>query len=56
MATITSQIISALILFLYFCKRSQMRLHLKELKLDGSVCKNVIALGTSSGITQFMAK
>lgn len=54
-ATITSQIISALILFLYFCKRSQMRLHLKELKLDGSVCKNVIALGTSSGITQLVA-
>ena len=54
-ATITSQIISALILFLYFCKRSQMRLHLRELKLDGSVCKNVIALGTSSGITQLVA-
>lgn len=32
-----------------------MRLHLKELKLDGSVCKNVIALGTSSGITQLVA-
>ncbi|MBS7006952.1 MATE family efflux transporter [Anaerostipes sp.] len=54
-ATITSQIISALILFLYFCKKSQMRLHLKELKLDPSVCKNVIALGTSSGITQLVA-
>lgn len=54
-ATITSQIISALILFLYFCKRSQMRLHLKELKLDPSVWKNVIALGASSGITQLVA-
>lgn len=54
-ATITSQIISALILFLYFCKKSQMRLHLKELKLDASICKNVIALGTSSGITQLVA-
>ena len=55
LATITSQIISAVVLFVYFCKFSHMRIHLKELKLDPAICKNTITLGASSGITQLVA-
>lgn len=53
-ATITSQIISALILVLYFCKRSHMRLRLKLMKLDRTICKYTIALGFSSGVIQLV--
>lgn len=55
LATITSQIISAVALFVYFCKFSHMRIHLKELKLDPTICKNTLTLGASSGITQLVA-
>lgn len=55
LATITSQIISAVVLFVYFYKFSHMRLHLKELKLDPVICKNTFTLGASSGITQLVA-
>lgn len=51
-ATITAQIISAVILFIYFLKRGNMRLKKKNMKLDITICKGVAALGISSGITQ----
>lgn len=54
-ATITSQIISAVVLFLYFVKWSHMRIHLREFHLDFRICKSIIVLGVSSGITQLVA-
>ena len=51
-ATITSQIISAVVLMVYFLKKGNMRLKKRNLKLDGVVCKSVATLGISSGITQ----
>ena len=54
-ATITSQIISAIVLFIYFLKKGKMRLRLRDLKLDGEICRQVISLGISSGITQMAA-
>ena len=54
-ATITSQIISAVILFVYFMKKSNMRLHRRHLKFDGIIISRVVTLGISSGITQIAA-
>lgn len=54
-ATITSQIISAIVLFIYFLKKGNMRLKLNNLKLDGALCSHVVTLGVSSGITQMAA-
>lgn len=54
-ATITSQIISAIVLLVYFTKKSNMRLRKKNFKLCGIVCKSVAILGVSSGITQIAA-
>lgn len=55
-ATITSQIISAVILFIYFTKKGKnMRLRLRNLKPVGFICKNAMTLGISSGITQIAA-
>ena len=56
-ATITSQIISAIVLTSYFAKESRKNpRHLKfekqYLNLDFSVIKNFLSLGFSSGITQ----
>lgn len=51
-ATITSQIISAVVLIVYFIKKGNMRLKRRNLKLDGVICKSVATLGISSGITQ----
>lgn len=51
-ATITSQIISAVVLIVYFLKKGNMRLKRRNLKLDGVICKSVATLGISSGITQ----
>lgn len=51
-ATITSQIISAVVLMIYFLKKGNMRLKKSNLKLDGVICRNVATLGISSGITQ----
>lgn len=51
-ATITSQIISAVVLMVYFLKKGNMRLKKRNLKLDGVICKSVATLGISSGITQ----
>lgn len=54
-ATITSQIISAVILVVYFVKKGNMRLHKESMKLNKSICQKVISLGISSGITQSAA-
>lgn len=54
-ATITSQIISAVILFVYFMKKSNMRLHRRYLKFDRIIISRVVMLGISSGITQIAA-
>lgn len=51
-ATITSQIISAVVLVVYFLKKGNMRLKKKNLQLDKRICKAVMSLGISSGITQ----
>lgn len=54
-ATITSQIISAVVLIVYFVKKGNMRLHKESMKLNKSICKNIVSLGISSGITQSAA-
>lgn len=55
-ATITSQIISAVVLVIYFMyKGKNMRLRRCNLKLQGFICKNAMTLGISSGITQVAA-
>ncbi|ADL02963.1 MATE family efflux transporter [Lacrimispora saccharolytica] len=52
-ATITSQIISAVVLVHYFIfKGKHMRLHRKGLSIDGKICRLALPLGISSGITQ----
>ncbi len=52
-ATITSQIISAVVLVHYFIfKGKHMRLHTKGLSIDGKICRLALPLGISSGITQ----
>lgn len=54
-ATITSQIISAIVLLVYFTKKGNMRLRKKYFKLNMEICRNVTVLGISSGITQAAA-
>ena len=59
-ATITSQIISAVILFTYFVRPAKnnpqhMRLKLKGARLEPALIKSFLALGISSGITQSVA-
>lgn len=51
-ATITSQIISALVLCYYFSKKGNMRFHKKYMKISAAVCGSILALGVSSCITQ----
>ncbi len=52
-ATITSQIISAVVLIVYFVKKGKnMRLRRSCLKFDREICLRVLPLGISSGITQ----
>ncbi|WP_077613208.1 MATE family efflux transporter [Clostridium sp. Marseille-P2415] len=52
-ATITSQIISAVVLVLYFMKRGKnMRLHKDSMRINGDICRLALPLGISSGITQ----
>jgi putative MATE family efflux protein len=52
-ATITSQIISAVVLVLYFVyKGKHMRLNRNSLRIDGNICRLALPLGVSSGITQ----
>lgn len=54
-ATITSQIIGAVILLYYFLKKGHMRLRFDHMKLKSSICKAIFALGISSCITQTAA-
>lgn len=58
-ATITSQIISAIVLGVYFVRPSQKALHLrirrKQMKLKGKLIGSFLTLGISSGITQSVA-
>lgn len=51
-ATVTSQIISVVILGHYFMKRGNMRFRKADMRIDPHVCRNVVALGVSSCITQ----
>lgn len=51
-ATITSQIISALIVSYYFMKNSNLRLKRSQSKLDFTLIKNFTILGIASSITQ----
>lgn len=54
-ATITSQIIGAVILLYYFTKKSTMRLRFAHMKLKGTICASIFSLGFSSCITQTAA-
>lgn len=55
-ATITSQIISAVILGVYFWKHGKhMSFKRSEMRPDGRLCGKMLALGISSGITQGVA-
>lgn len=52
-ATITSQVISAVMLTWYFLRRGKnMRLHMQDLRPDWSIVGRAVALGMSSCITQ----
>lgn len=52
-ATITSQLISTVILGVYFWKSGKhMRFEKRLMKLDGWLCRRMCVLGVSSGITQ----
>lgn len=52
-ATITSQIISAVVLVMYFVKKGKnMRYRKSILRVDPEICSLVLPLGISSGITQ----
>lgn len=52
-ATITSQIISAVTLIVYFMKKGKnMRFHKKTMFVDPDICRLALPLGISSGITQ----
>lgn len=58
-ATITSQIISAAVLTIYFVRASKkpihMRLHKEYMRLDFSLIAGFLTLGISAGITQSVA-
>lgn len=55
LATITSQILSAVILLLYFWKRGHMRFDRQAMKPVGRVVGKTVTLGASAGITQVVA-
>lgn len=55
LATITSQLLSAVILLVYFCKRGHMRFDRRAMKPVGRVVGKTLTLGASSGITQVVA-
>ncbi len=55
-ATITSQIISAVVLLVYFARRGKsMRFERKYMKLHPRTCKMMFTLGISSFVTQIVA-
>lgn len=51
-ATVTSQVISTVILIIYFLKFGKMRIRRQYLNLNPAICKSVLSLGISSGIVQ----
>lgn len=51
-ATVTSEIISAIIICYYFMKKSKMRLRKNQFKADFMLIKNFTVLGIASSITQ----
>lgn len=51
-ATITSQLISAVILVYYFAKKGNMRFHKKDMKLNLHLCRRISGIGISSCILQ----
>lgn len=54
-ATITSQILSAVVLIWYFAKKGKMRFKKADMKIDFQLSKAFIVLGVSSCITQIAA-
>lgn len=57
LATITSQLVSACIMFCYFTKKKSriMKIRRATLRLNSGLCREIIKLGASAGITQFTA-
>lgn len=54
-ATVTSQILTAVVLMVYFAKYGNMKFRRKEMIPDLGIYKSVLSLGISSGITQLVA-
>ncbi|WP_066646692.1 MATE family efflux transporter [Christensenella timonensis] len=55
-ATITSQLISTIVLTVYFARKGKsMQFHKKYMRLSGRVCKMTFMLGISSFVTQVVA-
>lgn len=54
-ATITSQMISAVVLTWYFVRNGNMRITKESMKIDGSVCGAAVSLGISSCVLQMAA-
>lgn len=54
-ATITSQILSAVILMYYFARKGNMRFKKADMRLSGRVCSRMMGLGISSCIIQLAA-
>lgn len=54
-ATITSQMLTAIVLVHYFMKKGTMRLHMHNFKINKRICYKVIGLGVSSCIIQSAA-
>ncbi len=55
-ATITSQLISTIVLTVYFARRGKsMQFHKKHMKLSGRVCKMTFSLGISSFVTMVVS-
>ncbi|MGN1114531.1 MAG: MATE family efflux transporter [Oscillospiraceae bacterium] len=56
LATITSQFVSACIMFCYFTKKSRiMKIRRESLRFNSRLCREIIKLGASAGISQFAA-
>ena len=51
-ATAISQVVSAVILVVYFTKKSKMRLHRRTMRLNAGICRNMSILGISSCVLQ----
>lgn len=55
LATITSQLISATVMCVYFTKYGSLRFHKDKMKLDPDICKKMLTLGISAGLTQIVS-